>query len=48
MSDRLQRPLNKLNWEEKFVVECCYVSAQPKRVLVQKKKRTIEELLVNQ
>lgn len=49
MSDRLQRTVNKLNWGEKFVVACCYGSAQPKRVLVQKKKkgkRTIEELLV--
>lgn len=52
MSDRSQRTAKKVNWGEKFVVVCCYGSAQPKRVLVQKKKkqnkkkRTIEELLV--
>ena len=38
MSDRLQRTVNKLNWGEKFVLVCCYGSAQPKRVLVQKKE----------
>ena len=52
MRDKLQRTVNKLSLGEKFVIVCRYGSAQPKRVLVQKKKkntkRTVEELLANQ